>query len=103
MTTRCSRHSKLTGEGPGLRCLDSTCLAEARTAEPTTIERVQEPKAERRAVKVREAAAVVTNTGAVTNAARQAHWRSKQDAVALRRQSQERMKGLRARRKAEKV
>ncbi len=51
------------------------------------------------------------NTGAVTNAvakdttnaARQSRWRSKQDVVALRGQAQERMKGLRARRKAGKA
>jgi hypothetical protein len=39
----------------------------------------------------------VTNTGAVTNAARQSRWRSKQDVVALRGQAKERMKGRRAR------
>jgi hypothetical protein len=39
-------------------------------------------------------------SGDVTNAARQSRWRSKQDAAALRLQARERMKVLRARRRA---
>lgn len=30
---RCQRHSKLMGEGPGLRCFDPKCLAEGKDAE----------------------------------------------------------------------
>jgi len=51
------------------------------------------------AMKVDRKPAPVTNIGAVvTNADRQARWRSKQDPVALRGQAKERMKGLRTRR-----
>jgi hypothetical protein len=57
-----------------------------------------------RAPRVRKVkVSVVTNSGAVTNAARQSRWRSKQDVVALRGQAKERMKGLRARRKVGKA
>jgi hypothetical protein len=67
-----------------------------RNIEPTT-------KLAPKAVRLRKARAVVTNAGAVTNAARQSRWRSKQDVVALRGQAKERMTGLRARRKAGKA
>jgi hypothetical protein len=65
------------------------------------------PKLEPSAVPVERVTKVkvvpVTNTRAVTNAARQSRWRSKQDVVALRGQAKERMKGLRAQRKVGKA
>ena len=82
-------------------CLHLPCSAFRQAAAKVSAAAPQPaPKVERATVKVRKAAAVVTNTAAVTNAARQARWRSKQDAVAIRGQAQERMKALRARRKA---
>jgi hypothetical protein len=96
----------------GYRSLYSQKLADKATSQKPAGAQVSEvsepaPKVEpsvARAPKVRKVKVlVVTNSGAVTNAARQSRWRSKQDVVALRGQAKERMKGLRAQRKAGKA
>jgi hypothetical protein len=88
--------------GPNCGCIvhrheRAEAAAKAVTAAP-------QPEPVARAPKVRKVkVSVVTNSGAVTNAARQSRWRSKQDVVELRGQAKERMKGLRARRKVGKA
>jgi len=91
--------------GPGCMCIRhqqerAEAAAKAQPAAPKlTVEPAVVPVERATRVKV----VPVTNTRAVTNAARQSRWRSKQDPVALRGQAKERMKGLRARRRAGKV
>ena len=90
-------------------CLHPECSARRRAALEHAVTIEPTPKVERKAKIV--PVTNTGNTGAVTNAvakdttnaARQSRWRGKQDVVALRGQAKERMKGLRARRKAGKA
>ncbi len=75
----CGLHRKLPGAGPGLRCFDSRCLAEAGTAVPApNVELVVVAKVRKTAASSAEPNGVtqaLSNGKDSTNAARQARWR----------------------------
>jgi hypothetical protein len=68
----CELHRKLPGTGPGYRCFDHRCLAEAVVAASAPFEAVEAPSAGVKSYGVTQA---LSNGKDSTNAARQSRWR----------------------------